>query len=63
MLLSEVGQAEKDKYHINSFHVESGEQNKWTDKIETSSCVESWPVVARTEKIFANHLSNQGDNI
>ena len=39
IMLSEISQSEKDKYHMISFHsyVESNEQTELTSKIETDS--------------------------
>ena len=37
IMLSEVNQSEKHKYHMISLHVEFNEQNELTTKIETDS--------------------------
>ena len=35
IMLSEISQSEKDKYHMDSLLVKSNEQNKQANKIET----------------------------
>ena len=37
IMLSEISQSEKDKYHMIHLYVETNEQNKLTNKIETDS--------------------------
>ena len=37
VMLSETSQSEKDKYHMIHLYVETNEQNKLTNKIETDS--------------------------
>ena len=37
IMLSEIRQSEKDKYHMISLNVESNEQNKLMNKIETEA--------------------------
>ena len=40
IMLSEISQSEKDKYHVISLICESNEQNKLTNKIETDSQIQ-----------------------
>ena len=50
IMLSEMYQSEKDKY-LMILCVESKEQNKWTNKIETDSDTKKRLMVARGEGV------------